>query len=287
MSLPSESGHEVVVLTTAHPAKFREAVVQATSKEPELLPALARMQGAKTRCQKLPPCARSVHDTIQRSLYIRGTYMHPDDRPPPERCDALQGEPGMWLVALDVEGTLVGEAWLELQRKTGLEELKITTAHEPDYDKLMMYRIDVLRRNGIKLEDMKGVVQNMEPLPGCKDFLAWLKSVVPRVLLLTDTFEEYAMPLFDKLGFPSVFCNSLTVSEQGDITGHILRLRDQKRKAVESFHRLNFRVIAIGDSFNDISMIKAAERGILMHASEKVIKAHGGEFPMCTDYDML
>lgn len=279
--------HAVVVLGTAHPAKFREAVVSATGKEPVLLPALARMQGAKTRCLPSPASASSIHDTIQRILYYRGTYLHFADRPPPERCESMEGEAGMWLVALDVEGTLVGEAWLELQKKTGLEELKRTTAHEPDYDKLMMYRIDCLRKNGIKLQDMKDVVKSMEPLPGCREFLAWLKSVVPRVLLLTDTFEEYAMPIFDTLGYPSVFCNSLTVEKGGEITGHILRLRDQKRKAVESFQRLNFRVIAVGDSFNDISMLKAAERGILMNPSEKTLKAYGEEFPVCYDYGTL
>jgi phosphoserine/homoserine phosphotransferase len=150
----------------------------------------------------------------------------------------------------------------------------------------MMYRIDVLRRNGIKLQDMKDVVQNMEPLPGCKEFLKWLRSAVPRVLLLTDTFEEYAMPMFEQLEYPSVFCNSLMVNDEGTITGHILRLRDQKRKAVEAFQRLNFRVIAIGDSFNDVSMMKAAEHGIFMHSSEKVEKAHP-EFPVCTTYDDL
>jgi len=287
VGLKPGSGHEVVVLGTAHPAKFREAVLQAAGREPELLPALARMQGAKTRSQVLPASAQSVHNTIQRTLYYRGTYLHYADRPAPERCESLQGEPGMWLVALDVEGTLVGEAWLELQKKTGIEELKLTTAHEPDYDKLMMYRIDVLRRNGIKLQDMQDVVRGMEPLPGCKEFLEWLKSIVPRVLLLTDTFEEYAMPMFEKIGCPSVFCNSLTVKEGGEITGHILRLRDQKRKAVESFQRLNFRVIAVGDSFNDISMLKAAERGILMNPSEKVVKAHGEQFPVCRDYETL
>jgi phosphoserine/homoserine phosphotransferase len=192
----------------------------------------------------------------------------------------------MWLVALDVEGTLFPEAWLELQKKTGLEELKRTTAHEPDYDKLMMYRIDVLRRNNLKLQDMKDVIGGMEPNPGCLEFLSWLKSTVPRVLLLTDTFEEYAMPIFDKLGSPSTFCNSLVVNEEGYITGHILRLRDQKRKAVEAFQRLNFRVIAVGDSFNDISMMKAAERGFLIHSSEKVEKAYP-EFPVCPNYDDL
>jgi len=280
-------GHEVVVLGTAHPAKFREAVVAATGKEPVLLPALQRIMGGKQRFLTLPNNARAVENMIQRKLYSRGTFLHYADRPPPERCESLPGEPGTWLVALDVEGTLVGEAWLELQRETQLEELKLTTAHEPDYDKLMMYRIDVLRRNGIKLEDMKQVVRGMEPLPGCIEFLRWLKTVVPRIVLLTDTFEEYAMPLFDKLGYPTVFCNSLTVNETGEITGHVLRLRDQKRKAVESFQRLNFRVIAIGDSFNDISMMKVAERGILMNPSEKVVTTHGQEFPACTDYETL
>merc|ERR1719161_1684408 len=106
---------------------------------------------------------------------------------------------------------------------------------------------------------MKDVVQNLEPLPGCKEFLKFLKTVVPRVLLLTDTFEEYAMPMFEKLGYPSVFCHSLTVNEENFITGHRLRLRDQKRKTVESFQRLNYRVIPVGDSFNDISMMKNAE----------------------------
>merc|ERR1719443_1583491 len=151
----------------------------------------------------------------------------------------------------------------------------------------MMYRINALRQNGIKLKDMIDIVKGLPPLDGAVEFLQWLKSVVPRVLLLTDTFEEYAMPLFDKLGYPSVFCNSLTVNEEGFITGHILRLRDQKRKAVESFQRLNFRVISIGDSFNDISMLKAAERGILMNPSEKTLQAHGNEFPVCYDYDTL
>jgi len=101
----------------------------------------------------------------------------------------------------------------------------------------MMYRIDALRRNNIKLQDMKDVVQGMEPLPGCKEFLRWLRSAVPRVVLLTDTFEEYAMPIFEKLEYGSVFCNSLVVNEDDTITGHILRLRDQKRKAVEAFQR--------------------------------------------------
>merc|ERR1719361_2186794 len=179
------------------------------------------------------------------------------------------------------------EAWLELQKKTGIEGLKRTTAHEPDYDKLMKYRIDILREHNIKIHDMLEVVKDLKPLPGAREFLEWLKPLVPRILLLTDTFEEYAMPMFEQLGYPSVFCNSLVVDDDGFIVSHRLRLKDQKRKAVESFQRLNFRVIAVGDSFNDISMMKVAEHGILMNPSEKVVVAHKGEFPVCTDYGTL
>jgi len=281
-----DDGHQLVVLGTAHPVKFREALVSSTGKEPEMPASVRDMQGAETKMERSPNSARSVHDLIQRSLYSRG-HLKSLRPPSPDRCEALPGEPGMWLVCLDVEGTLVGEAWLELQKKTGLEELKLTTGDEPDYDKLMMYRINILRQHGIKLEDIKEVVGNMEPLPGCLEFLQWLKSAVPRVLLLTDTFEEYAMPIFDRLGFPNVFCHSLQVDEEGFLTGHTLRLRDQKRKTVESFQRLNFRVISVGDSFNDVSMLKAAERGILMNPSPKVVAAHEGEFPICWDYDAL
>eukprot|EP00429_Kryptoperidinium_foliaceum_P079749 CAMPEP_0176222380 /NCGR_PEP_ID=MMETSP0121_2-20121125/20205_1 /TAXON_ID=160619 /ORGANISM="Kryptoperidinium foliaceum, Strain CCMP 1326" /LENGTH=451 /DNA_ID=CAMNT_0017561593 /DNA_START=80 /DNA_END=1435 /DNA_ORIENTATION=- len=198
----------------------------------------------------------------------------------------IYDERDLFLVAMDVEGTLTPEAWLALQEKTGLEELKLTTAHEPDYDKLMKYRIDVLRKNNIKLQDMRDVVQDLEPLAGAREFLEWLKPIVPRVLLLTDTFEEYAMPMFEKLGYPAVFCNSLTVDPDGTITGHTLRLKDQKRRAVEAFQRMNFRVIAIGDSFNDISMLKTSEHGILYCPGDRVMKAHP-EFPVVRSHDEL
>eukprot|EP00929_Paragymnodinium_shiwhaense_P103544 TRINITY_DN670_c0_g2_i1.p1 TRINITY_DN670_c0_g2~~TRINITY_DN670_c0_g2_i1.p1 ORF type:complete len:965 (+),score=219.98 TRINITY_DN670_c0_g2_i1:80-2896(+) len=280
-------GAEMVVLGTAHPAKFHEPVSKAIGKEIPLPPALDASMKLKGRAQSLSASVQAVHSAMERALYYRGTYMLHNERMSCEdSCDSLPGEPGMWLVALDVEGTLMGEAWLELQKKTGIEELKRTTAHEPDYDKLMMYRIEALRKNNVKLQDMKDVVRGMQPLPGCKEFLAWLRTLVPRVLLLTDTFEEYAMPMFEALGYPCVFCNSLTVNEEGFITGHILRLRDQKRKAVESFQRLNFRVIAIGDSFNDVSMMKAAERGIFMNPSEKALQAYP-DFPACWNYNDL
>ena len=191
-----------------------------------------------------------------------------------------------FMVVLDVEGTLMPEAWLELQKKTGIEGLKRTTAHEPDYSKLLRYRCDLLREHGITIKDMLEVVKDLKPLPGAREFLEWLKPLVPRVLLLTDTFEEYAMPMFEQLGYPCVFCNSLVVDEDGFITDHVLRLKDQKRMAVESFQRLNFRCIAVGDSFNDISMMTAAERGILIYPSERVKLAHP-EFPVAKDhYDL-
>jgi len=190
------------------------------------------------------------------------------------------------MVVLDVEGTLMPEAWLELQKKTGIEGLKRTTAHEPDYNKLMHYRYDLLRKHNVTMKDMVEVVKDLKPLPGAREFLEWLKPLVPRVLLLTDTFEEYAMPMFEQLGYPSVFCNSLVVDKDGFITDHVLRLKDQKRKAVESFQRLNFRCIAVGDSFNDISMMTAAEHGILIYPSDKV-KATHPEFAVAKDhYDL-
>jgi len=281
--------HEMVVLGTAHPAKFSDVVEKAIGKPPDMPQALARAQGAKTRFTTLPNSRRKVQNSLERSLYHRGTYLlwHDRDRETLPRASSLPGEPGMWLVCLDVEGTLTPEAWLALQQKTGIEELKRTTAHEPDYDKLMEFRLDILRKNGIKLQDMKDVVRSLEPLPGCKEFLKWLTSTLPRVLLLTDTFEEYAMPMFEKMEYPSVFCHSLTVDKDDFITGHRLRLRDQKRKTVEAFQRLNYRVIAVGDSFNDISMLKASERGILMYPAEKVLKVHGEEFPVCQSYEEL
>jgi phosphoserine/homoserine phosphotransferase len=200
--------------------------------------------------------------------------------------DVEISERDLIMVALDVEGTLMPEAWLALQEKTGIEGLKRTTAHEPDYNKLMKYRMNLLREHNITLADMREVVKDLKPLPGAKEFLEWLRPIVPRILLLTDTFEEYAMPMFEALGYPTVFCNSLVIDKDGFMVDHVLRLKDQKRKAVESFQRLNFRVIAIGDSFNDISMMQAAERGILIYPSEKVRATHP-EFPVATSHDDL
>ena len=192
----------------------------------------------------------------------------------------------MWTLCFDCEGVLIPEIWLEVQRRTGLEELKITTREEPDYDKLMNFRIDVLKKNNIKLQDMRDAVAAMKPLPGAVDMLASLHRACPRVIILTDTFENYAQPMFDQLGQFTVFCHSLQIDADGFIEKHLLRLTDQKRKAVESLQNLKFKCIAIGDSFNDISMLKAAEIGILFRPSEKVKLAHP-EFPVIEDHDEL
>jgi len=231
---------------------------------------------------KLPDSQRVDYVNVHKAGVLaeqKSQYVLPEENMQVSERDLI-------MCAFDVEGTLMPEAWLALQKKTGIEGLKRTTAHEPDYDKLMKYRCDLLRQHNIKIHDMLEVVKDLKPLPGAREFLDWLKPLVPRILLLTDTFEEYAMPMFEQLGYPSVFCNSLKVDEDGFIVGHVLRLKDQKRKAVESFQRLNFRVIAVGDSFNDISMMTAAERGILIYPSEKVKKAHP-EFPVAKDHNDL
>jgi phosphoserine/homoserine phosphotransferase len=192
----------------------------------------------------------------------------------------------MWSLCFDCEGVLIPEIWLEVQRRTGIEELKITTREEPDYDKLMNYRIDILKKNNIKLSNLREAVAGMEPLPGAVETLAELYKICPRIFILTDTFENYAQPMFEQLGQFTVFCHSLKIDEEGFIEKHVLRLSDQKRKAVESLHNLNFKCIAIGDSFNDISMLKAADVGILFRPSEKV-KATHPEFPVIDKHEDL
>jgi phosphoserine/homoserine phosphotransferase len=192
----------------------------------------------------------------------------------------------MWALCFDCEGVLIPEIWLELQRKTGLEELKITTREEPDYDKLMNFRIKVLKENNLKLENIKESVAAMKPLPGAIEMLSSLYPLCPRIFILTDTFENYAQPMFEQLGQFTVFCHSLQIDNEGFIEKHVLRLTDQKRKAIESLKSLNFKTIAVGDSFNDISMLKAAEVGILFRPSENVKKAHP-EFPVIEDHKEL
>jgi len=192
----------------------------------------------------------------------------------------------MYLVLANVAGTFAPEPWPALCSMTGVEELGTTTSHAPDYDSLMQYRMKAMKDNNIKLQKMFDVVERIEPLPGAKDFLEWLKPIVPRSFMITDTFEEYAKPVFDKLGHPMVFCNFVGADEDGFLNKHIVRLTDQKKLACEEFQRLNFKIIAIGYSFNDIPMMKAAEHGIFFNPSDHLMKAHP-EFQTVKNYDEL
>ena len=191
----------------------------------------------------------------------------------------------MELVCLDLEGVLIPEIWIAFAEKTGIEALKATTRDIPDYDVLMKQRLAILDQHGFGLNEIQAVISELDPLPGAKDFLEWL---APRfqVVILSDTFYEFAMPLMAKLGFPTLFCHKLEVSPEGQITNYLLRQKDPKRQSVRAFQLLNYRVIAAGDSYNDTTMLKQAEAGILFKAPDNVI-AEFPQFPAVQEYDEL
>ena len=199
----------------------------------------------------------------------------------------LQGldKRGMQTICLDLEGVLIPEIWIAFAEKTGIRELERTTREEPDYDKLMRYRLDILDREGFKLGQIEEVIDTLDPLPGALEFIDWLKSNW-RVVILSDTFEEFAGPLMAKLGYPTLFCHNLEVEPDGRIAGYNLRLANHKQKAVEAFRSLNFHVIAAGDSYNDLTMIRAANAGILFRAPENVIRENP-DLPTASAYDEL
>ena len=177
------------------------------------------------------------------------------------------------IVTLDMEGVLTPEIWIAVAEKTGIPELRRTTRDEPDYDKLMRYRIDILDRQGIKLSEIQGVIGTLHPLPGGKEFLDELRTLV-QVIILSDTFEQFAQPLMRQLNWPTLFCHRLIV-ENDRITGYQLRQPSQKQKSVAALKSLNYQVISAGDSYNDTAMLAEADTGFLIFAPEKV-KA---EFP--------
>jgi phosphoserine/homoserine phosphotransferase len=177
------------------------------------------------------------------------------------------------IVTLDMEGVLTPEIWIAVAEKTKIPELRRTTRDEPDYDKLMRYRIAILDQHGIKLSDIQGVIGTLRPLPGGKEFLDELRSLV-QVVILSDTFEQFAAPLLRQLNFPTLLCHRLVV-ENDRIVDYKLRIREQKREAVAAFKRMNYHVISAGDSYNDTAMLKEANVGFLIHAPENVKK----EFP--------
>lgn len=188
------------------------------------------------------------------------------------------------LVTLDMEGVLTPEIWIAVAEKTGIAELRRTTRDEPDYDKLMQGRLAILDRHGLKLSDIQKVIETLELLPGARAFMDTLRSQV-QVLILSDTFEQFAAPFMRQLGMPTLLCHTLIV-ENDKIVNYKLRLPDQKREAVAAFKKLNYRVIAAGDSFNDTSMLKEADAGFLFHAPDN-IKAQFPEFKAVDEFDDL
>ena len=189
------------------------------------------------------------------------------------------------IACLDLEGVLVPEIWINVADRTGIAALRRTTRDEPDYDKLMRGRLAILDQHGLTLRDIQAVIDAMAPLDGARDFLAWLRART-QVIILSDTFGEFAAPLMRKLGYPTLFCHSLEVDGAARITGYRLRIDDGKRRAVEALRGLNFRVVAAGDSYNDTTMLGAADAGILFCPPANVI-ADFPQFPVTTTYAEL
>ena len=191
----------------------------------------------------------------------------------------------MNIVTLDLEGVLVPEIWIAFAQASGIPELRRTTRDEPDYDKLMRYRLEILGARGIKLKDVAAVISTLKPLDGAREFMDWLKSK-SRVVILSDTFEQFASPLMEKLGYPALFCHELVIGSDGAIEGYKLRMKDQKRAAVEAFKKLNFKVISAGDSYNDLSMLRAADKAVLYRPTDK-FAADNADLPVARDYIQL
>jgi phosphoserine/homoserine phosphotransferase len=191
----------------------------------------------------------------------------------------------MHIVCSDLEGVFVPEIWINVAQITGIDELRLTTRDISDYNVLMRKRLGLLDENGLTLRDIQNVIATMEPLRGALEFLDWLRERT-RLIIVSDTFVEFADPLIAKLKRPTLFCNSLVVAPDGQITDYTLRQEDGKRKVVEGLQGMNFQVVAMGDSYNDITMLKKAEKGILFRPPENVI-AEFPEFPVTDNFDDL
>ena len=191
----------------------------------------------------------------------------------------------MNIVCLDMEGVLVPEIWIAFAEATGIPELRRTTRDEPDYDKLMRYRMDILKEHGLGLKEIQAVISTIDPLPGAKEFLDELRSITQTVIL-SDTFEEFAMPLMKKLGWPTLLCNSLEVAPSGEITGVKMRIENSKLTTVKALQSIGYETIACGDSYNDLAMIQAGKAGFLFRSTEQ-IKADHPELSAFEDFDDL
>lgn len=191
----------------------------------------------------------------------------------------------MYITCLDVEGVLVPEIWVAFAEESGIPELKKTTRDEPDYDKLMKWRLGVLKEHGLGLKEIQETIEKIQPLPGAKEFLDELRSF-SQVILISDTFAEFAGPLMEKLGRPTLFCNSLEVSGNGEITGYKMRVEQSKLTTVKALQSIGFETIASGDSYNDLGMIQASKAGFLFRSTDK-IKAEYPHIPAYETYDEL
>ena len=191
----------------------------------------------------------------------------------------------MNIVCLDLEGVLVPEIWIAFAEASGIPELKRTTRDEPDYDKLMKWRIGILKEHNLGLKEIQETIEKIDPLPGAKEFLDSLKELT-QVIIISDTFTQFAKPLMKKLGWPTIFCNTLEVSETGEITGFKMRCEQSKLTTVKALQSVGFETIASGDSHNDLGMIKASKAGFLFRSTE-AIKAEYPELPAFEEYDEL
>jgi phosphoserine / homoserine phosphotransferase len=191
----------------------------------------------------------------------------------------------MHIVCSDLEGVFVPEIWINVAKKTGIEELKLTTRDISDYDVLMKKRLNILKENKLKLKDIQDVIDKMDPLPGALEFLDWMRSRT-QVVIVSDTFVQFAGPLMKKLGYPTLFCHTLEVSENNSVIGYKLRQKEGKKKTIQALRSLKYNIIALGDSYNDITMLKEADLGILFCPPQNVIDEFP-ELPVTTDYEQV
>lgn len=191
----------------------------------------------------------------------------------------------MDIACLDLEGVLVPEIWIAFSKASGIEVLKKTTRDEPDYDKLMKWRLGILKEHGLGLKEIQDTIATIDPLPGAKKFLDELRSKM-QVIIISDTFTQFATPLMEKLGWPTIFCNSLEVANNGEITGYKMRIENSKLSTVKALQSIGFGTIASGDSYNDLAMIKASKAGFLFRSTDK-IKADNPELKAFEEFDDL
>lgn len=191
----------------------------------------------------------------------------------------------MTVVCLDLEGVLVPEIWIAFAKASGISELSRTTRDEPDYDKLMKWRLGVLKEHGLGLKEIREIIEKIEPMDGAKAFLDELRSLT-QVMIVSDTFTQFGMPLMKKLGYPTLLCNTLEVAENGEITGYKMRVEKSKYTTVKALHAMGYETVAAGDSYNDLAMIRASKAGFLFKSTDK-IKADNPDLPAFESYDEL